>query len=453
LETRTEFVINTNISLTQILTETQYKLDKDGNITDKGVTTNYLYGLGLIAQENKAEGYLTYHYDNLGSTTAITNKKGEVVYIYAYGTYGELLSGNKDSVRFLYNGMYGVMTDSNGLYYMRARYYNVDIKRFINQDVLTGTIGNSQSLNRYSYVQGNPVSLKDPFGLSPDISWKGLGHAILDLLGFIPIVGDVCDIINAVWYASEGNTLEAMSSIVSALPGMGSFVGAGIKWGAKGAKTATKIADTIMLTTKIASNVGTIARGSYEACVSGKQIYTDIKNGKSVNGWDIFKLGLNIATVGIAGKGLKNNISTGISSKKQAKQIEQVEAASSGVVKGGSQAVEGTSKTWSKTIRGTQDIIPGTNIPKSFVMEGTMVNGKEVWVHGNATKHMGEFVNSAKGSILVENELMGSFQSSVKQILPNVNSGKNFFSNINGWEIGINGDTGVIYHALYRGGK
>lgn len=118
-----------------------------------------------------------------------------------------------------------------------------------------------------------------------------------------------------------------------------------------------------------------------------------------------------------------------------------------------SKLTEGEVNTWSKTIRGTQDIIPGTNIPKSFVMEGTMVNGKEVWVHGNATKHMGEFVNSAKGSILVENELMASFQNSVKQILPNVNSGKNFFNNINGWEIGINGDTGVIYHALYRGGK
>ena len=37
---------------------------------------------------------------------------------------------------FLYNGQFGVTTDGNGLYYMRARYYNVDIKRFINQDVL-----------------------------------------------------------------------------------------------------------------------------------------------------------------------------------------------------------------------------------------------------------------------------------------------------------------------------
>ena len=68
---------------------------------------------------------------------------------------------------------------------------------------------------------------------------------------------------------------------------------------------------------------------------------------------------------------------------------------------------------------------------------------------GNATKHMGEYVNSANGSLLVENELMISFQDAVSQILPKVQSGRNFFY-INGWEIGINGDTGVIYHALYK---
>jgi len=50
---------------------------------------------------------------------------------------------------------------------MRARYYNVDIKRFVNQDVLTGSIDSSPSLNRYAYVEGNPVSFLDPFGLEP----------------------------------------------------------------------------------------------------------------------------------------------------------------------------------------------------------------------------------------------------------------------------------------------
>jgi RHS repeat-associated protein len=59
------------------------------------------------------------------------------------------------------------MTGNNGLYYMRARYYNPQIKRFINQDVLLGNISEGQSLNRFAYVNGQPVDKVDPFGLSP----------------------------------------------------------------------------------------------------------------------------------------------------------------------------------------------------------------------------------------------------------------------------------------------
>nr|WP_272915047.1 RHS repeat-associated core domain-containing protein [Saccharibacillus sp. WB 17] len=62
----------------------------------------------------------------------------------------------------------GVQTDVNGLYQMRARYYNPAIKRFVNRDVLSGSIGDGLTLNRYAYVNGNPVSYIDPFGLSAD---------------------------------------------------------------------------------------------------------------------------------------------------------------------------------------------------------------------------------------------------------------------------------------------
>ena len=82
---------------------------------------------------------------------------------------------------------------------MRQRYYNPEIKRFVNQDILTGSIGNSQSLNRYSYVQGNPVSYTDPFGLSPLnglFSGTMLVHTVLGLIGWIP--GPVGAIANAV---------------------------------------------------------------------------------------------------------------------------------------------------------------------------------------------------------------------------------------------------------------
>lgn len=119
---------------------------------------------------------------------------------FAYSTYGELTLGDYGEIRFLYNGQYGVMIDENGLYYMRARYYNPEIRRFINQDILTGTIENSQSLNRYAYCQGNPVNYMDPFGLKSCNFFSELGHTVLNLLRLIPEVGDVFDSTNADWY-------------------------------------------------------------------------------------------------------------------------------------------------------------------------------------------------------------------------------------------------------------
>jgi RHS repeat-associated protein len=38
----------------------------------------------------------------------------------------------------LFNGRYGVMLEASGRYYMRARYYHPEIRRFVNQDVLLG---------------------------------------------------------------------------------------------------------------------------------------------------------------------------------------------------------------------------------------------------------------------------------------------------------------------------
>ena len=71
---------------------------------------------------------------------------------------------------FLYNGRDGVMTDDSGLLYMRARYYNTDLRRFVNQDVLLGGVAEGQTLNRYAYVTGRPVNYVDPFGLAANFA-------------------------------------------------------------------------------------------------------------------------------------------------------------------------------------------------------------------------------------------------------------------------------------------
>jgi RHS repeat-associated protein len=105
--------------------------------------------LGLIGQEQGNE-YLTYHFDLRGSTVALTNQTGIVTERFQYLPYGLRISGDAAKTPFLFNGMYGVMTDSNGLYYMRARFYSPEIRRFVNQDILLGRAAEGQTLNRYA---------------------------------------------------------------------------------------------------------------------------------------------------------------------------------------------------------------------------------------------------------------------------------------------------------------
>ncbi|KJS02307.1 MAG: hypothetical protein VR68_03225 [Peptococcaceae bacterium BRH_c4a] len=153
---RTDNVINPNAYLSQVLISTD----------EKGSQTFYVYGLGLIGQEAGGD-YHTCHYDRRGSTVALTDASGKVTDRFQYEPYGTLTHRTgTTSIPFQYNGRFGVMTDANGLYHMRARYYNPEIKRFINRDLLLGSIVSGQSLNRYAYVNGNPVSYVDPFGLS-----------------------------------------------------------------------------------------------------------------------------------------------------------------------------------------------------------------------------------------------------------------------------------------------
>ena len=203
--------------------------------------------------------------------------------------------------------MYGVTTDANGLYYMRARYYNVAIKRFINQDVVDGSITNSQSLNKFSYVQGNPIRLTDPFGLCPDISLTRIGHAALDLLGIIPGF-DGCDGINAVWYLIEGDYANAATSAVAAFPLIGSLIGSGIKWGAKGVANAEKIADGIKTGSRIIGNAGALIQSGGQALESAGNLYDSyVKDGEVIswkNATDLITLGLSVAGMGMAGKSL-----------------------------------------------------------------------------------------------------------------------------------------------------
>ena len=153
----TTYTYDTNCRLSKLLCK-----------TTNGVTTKYVYGRGLIGEE-VGNAFKTYHFDFRGSTIAITDASGNITDTFAYDTYGKLISRTGTSkVIFGYNGRDGVVTDDNGLIYMRARYYSPAMRRFVNADIVPGKITNAVTLNRFAYANGNPVSFVDPFGLSVD---------------------------------------------------------------------------------------------------------------------------------------------------------------------------------------------------------------------------------------------------------------------------------------------
>ena len=178
-EEDTTYTYDTNCRLSQLLCK-----------TTNGITTKYVYGRGLIGEE-AGNVFKTYHFDYRGSTIAITDASGNITDTFAYDTYGKLISRTGTSkVIFGYNGCDGVVTDENGLIYMKARYYSPAMKRFINADIVAGKLSNAVTLNRFAYANGNPVSNTDPFGLAAE----GVGNS-----GSTYSQNGVMSVLNFIW--------------------------------------------------------------------------------------------------------------------------------------------------------------------------------------------------------------------------------------------------------------
>ena len=191
----------------------------------------YVYGHGLISEHRGSE-VNTYHFDYRGSTVSMTDASGSEIGTASYDEYGVKLNSTLQT-RFGYNGQYGVEDDGTGMYYMRTRYYNVDLKRFMNRDVVVGSVSSAQSLNRYAYVNGNPISYTDPFGMARETleQTQGLAgfdiHLLLDVAGMVPVIGEFADATNALLYLGKGQYGNAALSGAAMIPFAGNFVTGG----------------------------------------------------------------------------------------------------------------------------------------------------------------------------------------------------------------------------------
>ena len=111
-------------------------------------------------------GVVYYYITNLqGDVVKISNPTGSVVAEYSYNAWGELLSatGTMASVNPLrYRGYY--YDSESGLYYLKSRYYDPALCRFINADGAVSTGQGFTGCNMFAYCTDNPVNGADPNG-------------------------------------------------------------------------------------------------------------------------------------------------------------------------------------------------------------------------------------------------------------------------------------------------
>jgi RHS repeat-associated protein len=97
---------------------------------------------------------------------AITDNTQAIVNQYSYDAFGNVANQLENTILqnqpFKYVGQYGVMTEPNGFYYMKARYYDPAVGRFISEDPIGFGGGD---VNLMAYVGNNPVTGIDPSGL------------------------------------------------------------------------------------------------------------------------------------------------------------------------------------------------------------------------------------------------------------------------------------------------
>ena len=149
-------------------------------------TIDYIYGSdGIIGFYHNTTPY--YYVKNLqGDVTAIVNQAGTIVARYTYDAFGNhtvlnpnntpntttTFIGNVNPIRYR-SYYYDIET---GFYYLKSRYYDPQVGRFINADSIDeahDAKGIVNGLNLYSYCNNNPVMHRDDDG---DSWWKGIGN-------------------------------------------------------------------------------------------------------------------------------------------------------------------------------------------------------------------------------------------------------------------------------------
>jgi RHS repeat-associated protein len=99
----------------------------------------------------------------LGSVRQLLDTTGQIEANYAYDPFGVPLVEGEVYNPYQYTGE--AWDGEVGLLYLRARYYQPEVGRFVTRDAWGGDVWRPATLNRYVYVRNNAVNLGDSSGL------------------------------------------------------------------------------------------------------------------------------------------------------------------------------------------------------------------------------------------------------------------------------------------------
>ncbi len=123
----------------------------------------YVYG------ENAAGTKQYYLFNGHGDVVQLTGLNGIVTKRYDYDAFGnEKAPDVNDTNVFRYCGEY--FDKETGTIYLRARYYDPTIGRFVTEDSYWGKDSDPLSLNLYTFAHNNPILYIDPSGFKIELS-------------------------------------------------------------------------------------------------------------------------------------------------------------------------------------------------------------------------------------------------------------------------------------------
>ena len=140
----------------------QVSSEYTANAAAASPSRKYVYGTYIDDPLILIVGTNIYHYhtNRQFSVTGLTNSSKTVIERYAYTPYGGTVILDAAATTILTVSSYGNpymytgrrFDPETGLYYYRARYYDVDLARFLGRDPIRYRGG----MNLYAYVGGNP---------------------------------------------------------------------------------------------------------------------------------------------------------------------------------------------------------------------------------------------------------------------------------------------------------